>query len=186
MRCLNRGVVAWLTGLPAAGKTTVANLAAEMLRQAGLKVEVLDGDWVRGTIHTGVGFTKEERRLHLLKVAWIARLLARNGVVVIAAFVSPYRDVRAEVRKIVEEEVPFVEIYVKVPLEVAIRRDPKGLYAKALRGEIKNFTGIDDPYEEPTTPDLVLENDGVSPEENAKQVATHILHMLTHDMNYIS
>lgn len=168
MRCLERGFVVWLTGLPASGKTTIAYLVATRLKEAGIRAEVLDGDWVRKTINTDAGFTREERRRHLLRAAWIARLLARNGVAVIAAFVSPYRDVRAEVRGIIEEEVPFIEVYVKVSLEEAIRRDPKGLYKRALAGEIKNFTGVDDPYEEPEKPDLVLVNEGVPPEHNAE------------------
>ncbi len=161
MRCLERGFVVWLTGLPASGKSTIAQLAAARVREAGVRAEVLDGDWVRSTINTDVGFSREDRRRHLLRVAWVARLLARNGVAVFAAFVSPYRDVRAEVRKIVEEEVPFFEVYVKVSLGEAVRRDPKGLYRRALAGEIKNFTGVDDPYEEPESPDLVLVNEGV-------------------------
>jgi len=178
MRCLERGVVVWLTGLPASGKTTLAWLAAERIRGAGFRAEVLDGDWVRSTINTDVGFSREDRRRHLLRVAWIARLLARNGVVVFAAFVSPYRDVRAEVRKIVEEEVPFFEVYVRVPLDVAIKRDPKGLYAKALRGELKGFTGVDDPYEEPLSPDLVLNNAEPPPERNAEVLANFVLERL--------
>ena len=151
----------WLTGLPAAGKTAIASLAAERPRGRGLRAEVLDGDWVRSTINTDVGFSREDRRRHLLRVAWVARLLARNGVAVFAAFVSPYRDVRREVRRIVEE-VPFFEVHVKVSLGEAMRRDPKGLYRRALAGEVKNFTGVDDPYEEPEAPDLVLVNEGVS------------------------
>jgi len=170
MRCLERGFVVWLTGLPASGKTTIASLAAARLREQGVRAEVLDGDWVRSTINTDVGFSREDRRRHLLRVAWIARLLARNGVAVFASFVSPYRDVRAEVRKIIEEEVPFFEVYVKISLEEAMRRDPKGLYRRALAGEIKNFTGVDDPYEEPETPDMVLINEEVPPEVNVKKL----------------
>jgi len=165
-----RGFVVWLTGLPAAGKSTIASLVAERLRGRGLRAEVLDGDWVRSTINTDVGFSREDRRRHLLRVAWVARLLARNGVAVFAAFVSPYRDVRREVRRIVEEEVRFFEVYVKVSLEEAMRRDPKGLYRRALAGEVKNFTGVDDPYEEPEAPDLVLVNEGVSVEVNVERL----------------
>lgn len=170
MRCLERGFVVWLTGLPASGKTTIASLAAARLRERGVRAEVLDGDWVRSTINTDVGFSREDRRRHLLRVAWVARLLARNGVAVFASFVSPYRDVRAEVRKIIEEEVPFFEVYVKISLEEAMRRDPKGLYRRALAGEIKNFTGVDDPYEEPEEPDLVLVNEGVPPKMNVERL----------------
>lgn len=169
------GVVAWLTGLPASGKTTIASLAAEMLRRRELRVEVLDGDWVRQHINTDVGFSREDRERHLLRSAWIARLLARNGVVVLAAFVSPYRDVRAKVRRIIEEEAKFIEVYVKASLEDVIRRDPKGLYKRALRGEIKGFTGVDDPYEEPEAPDLVLDTSRLTPEEAAERLVEAVL-----------
>jgi len=173
-RCLQRGLVVWLTGLPGSGKTTIASEAARRLRDAGYRVEVLDGDWVRRTINPDAGFTREERRRHLLRVAWIARLLARNGVIVFCSFVSPYRDVRREVREIVAEEVPFMEVYVHAPLEECIRRDPKGLYKKALRGEIKHFTGITDPYEPPENPDLVLDTMSNTVEENVKQLLARI------------
>ncbi len=151
-----KGFVLWLTGLPGSGKTSIANALAERLRGLGLKVEILDGDWVRKTINPDAGFTKEQRRQHLLRVAWIARLLGRNGVGVICSFVSPYRAVREEIRRIVEEEVPFFEVFVKCSLEECMKRDPKGLYKKALRGEIEHFTGISDPYEEPESPELTI------------------------------
>jgi adenylylsulfate kinase len=178
LRCLDRGLVAWLTGLPASGKTTIANGAARILKDMGYKVEVLVGDWVRKTINPEAGFTKEERRRHLLRVAWIARLLARNGVIVLCSFVSPYKDVREEVRKIVEEEVPFIEVYVKCSLEEAIRRDPKGLYKKALRGEIEHFTGISDPYEPPERPELVLDTESYGVEDNIRRLVDLILKVL--------
>ncbi len=177
-RCLERGLVAWLTGLPGAGKTTIARLAAERLRGMGYRVEVLDGDWVRKTINPDAGYTREERLRHLRRVAWIARLLARNGVIVLCSFVSPYREARRMVREIVEEEVPFLEVYVKCPLEECIRRDPKGLYRKALRGEIKHFTGVSDPYEPPESPDLVLDTVAESPEESAEKLVRLILERL--------
>jgi len=170
MQSLDRGFVLWFTGLPGSGKTTVAKAVREKLSDIGLKTELLDGDWVRKTINPDAGFTKEERRRHLLRVAWIARLLARNDVAVLCSFVSPYRDVRAEIRKIVEEDAPFIEIYTKCSLEECIRRDPKGLYKKALSGEIKNFTGLDDPYEEPENPELVIDTEHDSIEENVNKV----------------
>ncbi|RLF07026.1 MAG: adenylyl-sulfate kinase, partial [Thermoprotei archaeon] len=113
MKFLDKGVVVWFTGLPGSGKTTIANGVADRLRELGFRVEVLDGDWVRKTINPDAGFTREQRAIHLRRVAWIARLLARNGVIVLCSFVSPYRDVRAEVRKIIEEDVPFIEVYAK-------------------------------------------------------------------------
>ncbi len=160
LRCLDRGVVVWLTGLPGSGKTTIARRLVDVLRERyGIKAEILDGDWVRKTINPEAGFTRDQRRLHLLRVAWIARILARNGIVVVCSFVSPYRDVRREVRDIVSGEVPFLEVYVRCSLEECIRRDPKGLYAKALRGEISNFTGVSDPYEEPENPEIVVDTE---------------------------
>ena len=167
-------MVVWLTGLPGSGKTTIATRVADILKKKGYKVEVLDGDWVRKTINVGAGFTKEERERHLLRVAWIARLLARNGVIVLCSFVSPYRDVRAKIREIVEEEVPFYEVWVKCSVEECIRRDPKGLYAKALRGEIKHMTGIDDPYEPPENPSLTIDTVADSVEENTSKLLEFI------------
>ncbi len=172
---MEKGLVVWLTGLPGSGKTTLATRAAEELRRKGYRVEVLDGDWVRKTINPDAGFTREERRRHLLRVAWIARLLARNGVIVFASFVSPYRAVREEVRKIIEEDVPFVEVYVRCSVEECIRRDPKGLYRKALRGEISHFTGITDPYEPPENPDLVLDTVEDTVETNVEKLLAKVM-----------
>ncbi len=179
LKCIDKGVVVWFTGLPASGKTTVAKGVAERLRADGYRVEVLDGDWVRKTINPDAGFTREERRRHLLRVAWISRLLARNGVVVLCSFVSPYRDVRAEIRRIVEEEgIPFIEVYVRCSLEECIRRDPKGLYRRALRGEIQHFTGISDPYEEPTNPEIVVDTERDSVETNVEKVYGYVKRVL--------
>jgi adenylylsulfate kinase len=175
MRCLEKGFVVWFTGLPASGKTTLANALAARLRKEDYRVEVLDGDWVRQTINLGAGFTREERERHLLRVAWVARLLARNGVIVLCSFVSPYRDVRRKVREIVEEEVPFFEVYVKCSLKECIRRDPKNLYKKALAGEIPHFTGVSDPYEEPENPDLVVDTEKTTPEKGAERVLQLLL-----------
>jgi len=179
MKCLEKGVVVWLTGLPASGKTTIARGVTEKLRGEGYRVELLDGDWVRKTINPDAGFTREERKRHLLRVAWISRLLARNGVVVLCSFVSPYRDVRAEIRRIVEEEgIPFVEVFVRCSVEECIRRDPKGLYKKALRGEIPYFTGISDPYEEPVNPEIVVDTEHGRVEANVEKVYSYVKNIL--------
>ena len=179
MQKQDKGLVIWFTGLPGSGKTTIAKGVAEVLKKKGFKVEILDGDWVRKTINPDAGFTFEERRRHLLRVAWIARLLARNGIIVLCSFVSPYRSVRREVRKIVEEEgIPFIEVYTKCSIEECIKRDPKGLYKKALRGEIKNFTGISDPYEEPCSPDVVLNTEHDSIEYNIDKVIRYVKEFL--------
>lgn len=175
LKCLDKGFVVWLTGLPGSGKTTIARGVAEMIKRMGYHVEVLDGDWVRKTINPDAGFDKEGRRRHLLRVAWISRLLARNGVIVFASFVSPYRSVREEIRRIVEEEAPFIEVFVKASVEECIRRDPKGLYAKALKGEIKNFTGISDPYEEPENPELVIDTEVEGPEESMQKLLNYLI-----------
>ncbi|ABN69451.1 adenylylsulfate kinase [Staphylothermus marinus F1] len=174
MKHLNKGFVVWFTGLPGSGKTTLAKNVAKILRDKGYRVEVIDGDWARKTISLGAGYTREERRIHLHRVAWVARLLARNGVIVLCSFVSPYRDVRKMIREIIEEEAPFIEVYVYCPLEECIRRDPKGLYKKALRGEIKHFTGISDPYEPPENPDIVVDTVKYSIEENVEKIINYL------------
>ncbi len=172
---MEKGFVIWFTGLPGSGKTTVARLVVAELRQRGYKVELLDGDEVRRWLSPEAGFTREDRRRHLIRVAHVSRLLARNGVIVVCSFVSPYRDVRREIREIVERDAPFVEVYVKCSLEECIRRDPKGLYKKALKGEIKHFTGISDPYEPPEKPEITLDSERESPKENANQVIKYLV-----------
>jgi len=164
--CLERGLVVWLTGLPGSGKTTIARGAARLLEGDGYRVEVIDGDWARSTVSEGAGFTREERLRHLKRIAWIARLLARNGVIVLASFVSPYREARRMVREIVSEEAPFLEVYVKASLDEVIRRDPKGLYRRALAGEIKHMTGVSDPYEPPEDPWMTIDTEAQEPQES--------------------
>ncbi len=171
---MDKGLVVWFTGLPGSGKTTIANRLADILKSKGFKVEVLDGDWARKTVSIGAGYTREERRIHLVRIAWISRLLARNGVVVLCSFVSPYRDVRREVRRIIEEEVPYIEVYVKCSLEECMRRDPKGLYKKALRGEIKHMTGLDDPYEPPEKPEITIDTENLSIEDNIEIILNYL------------
>jgi adenylylsulfate kinase len=163
----NKGFTVWFTGLSGAGKTTVSQLVAEEIRKRGRNVEILDGDVVRTHLSKGLGFSKEDRDTNIRRIAFVCKLLTRNGVAVIAAAISPYRDVREEARR---EIGNFVEVYVRCPLEVCIQRDVKGLYQKALRGEIPNFTGISDPYEEPLAPEVVLDTHLQSPEECARKV----------------
>lgn len=162
-----RGVCVWLTGLSGAGKSTVAELVAQRLRKAGHPVEVLDGDTVREQISRGLGFTREDRLENIRRVAYVARLLVRHGVCVVVALISPYREGRQAARELIGE---FLEVYVHCPLDVLAQRDPKGLYVRALRGEIPHFTGVSDPYEPPESPDLVLETDRESPEDSARRL----------------
>ena len=170
----DKGFVLWITGLPASGKTTLARELKRRLSDMGRRVELLDGDEVRRWLSPEAGFTKEDRERHLRGVAYVSRWLARNGGGVIASFVSPYRKIRDEVRKIVEEDVPFIEIYVRCPLEVAMERDPKGLYKRALVGEIKNFTGIDDPFEEPENPEVVVDSSAMNVDEEVERVMSEL------------
>lgn len=159
--CDERGFTLWFTGLPCSGKTTLADAVAEELRKRGLKVERLDGDVVRRTLSRDLGFSREDREENIRRVAFVAKLLTRNGVVVLTSFVSPYRKVREEARKEIGD---FVEVYVKCPLEVCMQRDVKGMYKKALAGEIKDFTGVSDPYEEPLNPEIIVETNKESVE----------------------
>ena len=170
----DKGFVLWITGLPASGKTTLARELKRRLSDMGRRVELLDGDEVRRWLSPEAGFTREDRERHLRRVAYVSKLLARNGVVVIASFVSPYRKIRDEVRKIVEEDAPFIEVYVRCPLEVAMERDPKGLYRRALAGEIKNFTGIDDPFEEPENPEVVVDSSAMNVDEEVERVMSEL------------
>ena len=163
---MNKGVVVWFTGLPCSGKTTIAREVKKTLEEKGYDVELLDGDTVRDYIRNK-DFSKEGRNKHLRYIALMAKLLAERGVIVLCSFVSPYRENRDFARSICEN---FVEVYVNTPLEVCIERDVKGMYKKAMAGEIKGFTGIDDPYEEPENPELVIETVGESVEESAEKV----------------
>jgi adenylylsulfate kinase len=164
---MNNGFTLWFTGLPCSGKTTVSEVVAQELLDRGLKVEVLDGDIVRQGLSKELGFSKEDRDIHIRRIGFVSKLLSRNGVAVLAAFVSPYCAIRNELRQDIED---FVEVYVKCPVEVCIGRDVKGMYKKALAGEIKNFTGISDPYEEPEHPEVVIETDKETTEESAQKV----------------
>ncbi len=164
---MEKGFTLWFTGLPCSGKTTIADGVADKLRAKGLKVERLDGDIVRQSLTRDLGFSKEHRDMNIERVTFVAKLLTRNGVATLVSFVSPYR----EKRKHAQDEIGnFIEVYVKCPLEVCERRDSKGMYKKARRGEIKEFTGVSDPYEEPLNPEITLETDKNSREESVEKV----------------
>jgi adenylylsulfate kinase len=149
------GFTLWFTGLSGAGKSTLANMVAEQLRERGHRVEILDGDEVRTNLSKGLGFSKEDRDTNIRRIGYVAKLLARNGVIAITAAISPYRDIRDEVRSMHDR---FFEVFVRCPLDTLVERDVKGLYKKALAGEIKSFTGVSDPYEEPLSAELVIES----------------------------
>jgi adenylylsulfate kinase len=167
----DRGFVVWLTGLPSSGKTTIAKRLEKYLRSRGFKVELLDGDDVRKWLSPEAGFSREDRERHLRRVAYVSKLLARNGVVVIASFVSPYRNVRDEARRMIEGEgLKFVEVYVKCSLEECMRRDSKGLYEKALRGEIRDMTGVQDVYEEPLNPEVLVDSEKQDPDKCVEEI----------------
>ena len=155
-----KGFTLWLTGLSGAGKTTLAVELTHQLRARGVSVEVLDGDQVRTNLSKGLGFSKEDRDTNVRRIGYVCRLLSRNGVAAIAAVISPYREGRNEVRRLLEQDgVEFVEVFVKCSIDVLASRDTKGLYKKALAGEIRGFTGVDDPYEPPLAPDVLIESD---------------------------
>jgi adenylylsulfate kinase len=162
-----RGFTLWFTGLSGAGKTTVGEIVEKELKERGLRVEVLDGDIVRTNLSKGLGFSREDRNINVLRIGFVANLLTRNGVAVIVSAISPYKEARDQVRRRI---IDFVEVFVDVPLEVAAERDVKGLYKKAFAGEIEQFTGVSDPYEPPVAPDLILKTDEETPEESARKV----------------
>ena len=162
------GLTLWFTGLSGAGKSTVAEIVERELRERGERVEVLDGDVVRQNLSKGLGFSREDRDTNIRRIAFVADLLSRNGVVAITAAISPYRDTRDGARALMGER--FVEVYVKASVNACARRDVKGLYDKAFKGEIQEFTGVSDPYEEPLAPELVLETESETPEESAARV----------------
>jgi adenylylsulfate kinase len=162
------GFCLWFTGLSGSGKTTITNLLVRELRKRGSKLEVLDGDIVRENLSKGLGFSKEDRDINIRRIAFVANLLSRNDVPVITAAISPYREIRDEARELMDGR--FIEVYVKASVEVCEERDVKGLYAKARSGEIKEFTGVSDPYEPPESPEIVVETESQSPEESARQI----------------
>ena len=168
------GFVLWFTGLSAAGKTTVGSLVARELEERGLTVEVLDGDVIRTHLSHGLGYSKEDRDTNIRRIGWVSSRLARAGAAVVVSAISPYEEARRRARALVEEHAPFVEIHVATPLEVCAERDPKGLNAKARAGELENFTGVSDPYEEPVHPELRLDTAGREPAESAASVLARL------------
>ncbi|MFW9992776.1 MAG: adenylyl-sulfate kinase, partial [Candidatus Odinarchaeota archaeon] len=161
-RDLKEGCTIWFTGLPGSGKTTLAMVLEKKLKDNGRQVERLDGDTVRKSLTRDLGFTEEDRKMNIERVTFVAKLLSRNRVMTLASFISPYISSREHARK---ETTNFIEVFVKCPLEVCMERDVKGMYKKALKGEIKNFTGVSHPYEEPPSPEIVVETDKMSIEE---------------------
>jgi adenylylsulfate kinase len=171
MEMEHKGFTLWFTGLACSGKTVLANVVAEELRKKGMKVERLDGDIVRKSLTRDLGFTDEDRRMNIERVTFVAKLLTRNGVAVLASFISPFNDIRAYSR---EEIGDYILVYVKCSLEECEKRDVKGMYAKARAGEIKEFTGIDSPFEEPNGADIIVETDEQTVEES-KQIILEAL-----------
>jgi adenylylsulfate kinase len=170
------GLTIWMTGLSGAGKTTISKMVAQKLHQNGMSIEVLDGDVMRESLTKGLGFSKEDRFTNIDRIAYVADLLTRHGVIVIVPVISPYQEMREHARKKIGR---FVEVYVNAPLEVCEQRDVKGLYKKARAGEIKGFTGVDDPYEEPIDPDVVC----YTAEETCDQSAEKIINFVDSIVN---
>ncbi|MBD1814144.1 adenylyl-sulfate kinase [Microcoleus vaginatus DQ-U2] len=174
---MEKGFILWFTGLSGSGKTTITKALEPELKARGCKVEILDGDVVRTNLSKGLGFSQEDRDTNIRRIGFVAHLLSRNGVAVMTAAISPYRAIRDEIRAM---EPNFVEVYITAPLEVCEGRDVKGLYAKARAGEIKGFTGIDDPYEEPLNPEIICYTERESVEESVKKVLSKL-----EDLGYI-
>ena len=162
------GFILWFTGMPGAGKSTLARAMRDRLVSRACRVEILDGDEVRESLSKDLGFSKGDRDTNIRRIGYVARLLSRNGIVAIVAAVSPYRAVREEVRR--AQEAPFVEVYLECPLEELMRRDPKGLYQRAIKGELTGLTGLSDPYEPPLRPDILIRTDLKSVEESCVQI----------------
>jgi adenylylsulfate kinase len=168
----DKGFCLWFTGLSGSGKTTITTQLVKELRRRETKLEVLDGDVVRENLSKGLGFSKEDRDTNIRRIAFVANLLSRNGVPVITAAISPYREIRDEARALMDGR--FIETYVEASVEVCEERDVKGLYAKARSGEIKEFTGVSDPYEPPENPEIVIDTEQQSPEESAQQILRYL------------
>lgn len=164
---MSKGVTIWFTGLSGSGKSTIARILEKRLREMGAKVEILDGDVVRTNLSKGLGFSREDRDTNIKRIGFVCNLLTRNDVIAISAAISPYRETRDYNRALIGN---FVEVYTRCSLDACIQRDTKGLYKKAIAGEIKEFTGISDPYEEPLHPELICDTDKETPEQSAEKV----------------
>jgi len=175
---MDEGFTLWFTGLSGAGKSTLANILAERLRGMGRRVELLDGDEVRKNLSSGLGFSKADRDANIRRIAYVAKLLSRNGVIAITAAISPYREIRDEARRDIKN---FVEVFVDCPLEICEQRDVKGLYARARSGEIQQFTGISDPYEPPAHAEITVHTDQESPEQDVELILSRLA-----DLGYLS
>ena len=167
-----RGFTLWFTGLSGAGKTTVSEIVEKELKERGLRVEVLDGDIVRTNLSKGLGFSREDRDTNVLRIGFVSDLLTRNGVGVIVSAISPFKEIRDQVRRNIGDD--FIEIFVDAPLEVCAERDVKGLYKKAFAGEIPQFTGVSDPYEPPASPELHIKTHEEEPNESARRVVARL------------
>ena len=167
----HQGVTIWFIGLPCCGKTTIADQVGVILREKGFLVERLDGDLVRQNFSDDLGFSKKDRDENIRRAIFLAKMLTRNNVVVLASFVSPYQRQRRKARKEIKQ---FVEVYIRCPVKICMKRDVKGMYKKALEGKIKHFTGVDDPYEEPENPELIVDTDIESVEESVGKVLQKI------------
>ena len=167
-----KGATIWMTGLSGSGKSTVANMLAKRLRAVGARVEILDGDVVRTNLSKGLGFSKEDRDTNIRRIGFVCNLLSRNGVFAIAAAISPYKAIRDEVRASTGD---FVEVFADCPLDTLVERDAKGLYKKALAGEIKNFTGVSDPYEPPESPEVRIDSSRQTAEESTDIVWQYLI-----------
>jgi adenylylsulfate kinase len=165
----------WFTGLPSAGKSTIADILTPELRKRGVKVEIFDGDVVRTNLSKGLTFSKEDRDINIRRIGFVCDLLTRNGVNAISAAISPYRSVRDENRKLVESNGgAFIEVYVSTPVEECEKRDVKGLYAKARAGQLKGFTGVDDPYEAPLKPEIEIKTQAENPQASAQRILSYL------------
>ena len=168
-----KGIVIWLTGLPGSGKSTIAHELEWKLLEIGKLAYVLDGDNIRHGLNSDLGFSPEDRKENIRRISEVAKLFAEAGIITITAFISPYREDRKRARNLVKDG-EFIEVFVKCPLEVLIKRDPKGLYKKALAGEIKEFTGISAPYEEPENPEIMIETDKETVEESVRKILDYL------------